>query len=280
MSVEEMFAGIPNEDERIEIVVEDEEKEGEEKETPSESQPEKTDDKESPSQEGEESEDKEESEDSTPDEDPEPKAEDQVPFHEHPRFKEVIQQKNDFKKMLEDQQTTHESQMADLTSKIEGVAEKATPQEMDPLFKQLYGDNPEAFAIYQQMQTRDKETLLAQVRQEIATEQQAKTQEVSKWNTWVDSELTSLETQGKKFDRNELMSVALKYKPTDDTGNISFAKAYEIMEQAGPKKNPEKTKAKKKAAALTTTKSKGEPTSEKVMTSHDLKNRSWYGYNS
>lgn len=74
---------------------------------------------------------------------PAPKADPQVPFHEHPRFKELIEEKNTFKSRLEENERTHKQQYADMQAKLEAFQKASTPKQEDALMARLKGIDPE-----------------------------------------------------------------------------------------------------------------------------------------
>lgn len=80
----------------------------------------------------------------------EPEEEKPTPFHEHPRFKELVEQKNEFKtqadRLREEAQQTRE-QLIKLQAQFE-VMHKPEPQE-DPMLAQLREVNPDFAAHYE-----------------------------------------------------------------------------------------------------------------------------------
>lgn len=253
---EDFFANIPREgeDDEIEFSLE------EETETPAESQPETTNEEEEPSQEG----------DNIPDESPQ---EENIPFHKHPRFQEVIQEKNTLKEQLEDQRKRFEELESSFDKKIDSL-QSPTQQQLDPNLVTLLGENPDHHRAWKNSLQAQKDAWMKEVRESIAKEQQEQQAETARWNKWVEDSISGLESEGKKFDRNKLMDVAVKYRPTDDQGNIDFSKAYELYEQLTPK-DTAKSKARKKAASLSDATNVGGSTGKKIITSQDVRNRSW-----
>lgn len=63
----------------------------------------------------------------------------ELPFHEHPRFKELIEQKNQFKQQV-DQYTR---QMADMERRFAELQKQNTPKPQDALMERLKGIDPE-----------------------------------------------------------------------------------------------------------------------------------------
>jgi hypothetical protein len=123
----------------------------------------------------------------------------------------------------------------------------------------------------------------AQIKQELLEDQtreaKAKAEEEAKWTDWVNDSLDKLEDSGKKFDRNELQAIALKYLPSDEQGNIDFGKAYEIMtelKRVEAAAKVQKDTARKEIGSLaTTSKSGAESAKPKFETQQSLRNRSF-----
>lgn len=233
--------------------------------TPAESQPESNTEEEKPSQDGDNSPDETEDE---PQE--EAKSEEQVPFHEHPRWKE---RETDWQKRLD-------AALAEQERKFQEQIEQVKPQSkeettIDPNLVPLIGDDPHVHKLWHDMRQKEREQIVQEAQERLLQKQTQEREASQKWEQWVDSEVSKLESEGKKFDRNELMKIAVDYKPTDDQGNISFAKALQILEATKPQKS-EKAKARKEIAEQVSGDIQGEPEESKVVTSKDLRNKSWY----
>ena len=155
---EELLADIPKEGEEQNPFKTDEK----EKETPSESPTkEKTEQEKSPPQEGEEG--KEEKPDNTPDED-------KVPFHKHPRWKEVQEDRRQLKEQV-DELTRFKEEVAPKLSRLE---EQRQP--IPKWFADTFGENETA---WQEFQNYDKKRR-DEVKQEIYQEQQKAFQDQEK----------------------------------------------------------------------------------------------------
>jgi hypothetical protein len=66
----------------------------------------------------------------------------QIPFHEHPRFKEVIEQKNQFKQQLEQAQRQQE-ELQRMVEEMRRSQEANKPKPQDALMERLKGIDPE-----------------------------------------------------------------------------------------------------------------------------------------
>ena len=66
------------------------------------------------------------------------------------------------------------------------------------------------------------------------------------WEGWVKEQIDDLEEFHGRVDRNRLQAIMVKYKPTDEEGNLDFQAGYELMQDLDTKTS--NTAAKKKIA--------------------------------
>ncbi len=167
----------------------------------------------------------------------------------NPRFKEVIEEKNFFKKQAEEQN----ARIAELTRLVETSTKVDTHVEIPDWFKGIYGDDVNA---YQNYLMTERQSIIEQAKREIITDQQRQVAEqearVQRWNDYSTNSMDSLQAEGKSFDRNELMAFMLKWQPTDAQGNFDFNKGYELMSMTKPA-TQEKSKARKAIADISQT---------------------------
>jgi len=243
---DDILAGIPSDsdsDEAIDSMF-DEKKDEQVKETPAES-PTGTETKteESPSHQGE-------PEDSTDDES-------KLPFHKHPRWKEMYETN----KTLKEQNELMLEKLSRLDDVSERVTELAKSRDTQPTavpewFARLYGNDPEVYRLYNEASTQEKASMREEIKREVAKElqqeEQQRQQSLKQGIDWVQKNIQSLKDSGEQFDENELKKVALDYKPTDDEGNIDFTKALSILKATKSSVNAEKSKARKEIGAAVT----------------------------
>lgn len=246
MTIKEELADIPSDG----LELKDIQKE-EEKETPAESPAEKKPEEE-----------KEEKQEQKPEENSE---EDKIPFHKHPRFKELVEEKNQYKQELDKLREEVQSQISEIKESRSGT-------KIPAWFTELYGENETAWNKYQEHDKENREEIKRELRDEIQREQKEKEESANKWNNWIEDQINSLKEEGKKFDRNELMKVMMEYKPSDENGNLDFQKGYQIMEVL-KKKDPEKINARKEI--VDEGNSKAEPQAKKWFTPDDMRGKGW-----
>mgnify|MGYP000275621227 CR=1 FL=1 len=168
------------------------------------------------------------------------------------------------------------------------LEQKFTPKQSEQQtiprwFANLYGENPEAWTEYQEYDVSRK----AEIKQEIIREQQEaaqhQEQEIKYWDKWVDTEINNL-VAGVNFDpkdKNELINVILKYKPTDANNQYDFMAGYELMQlervknQSTQAVEVDKKQARKVIADGTTKPSQGESRKQDYQTPATLRGKTW-----
>jgi len=232
----------------------------------------------------------EEEEETTSDEDEEeePKKEptkeseedeEKLPFHKHPRWKEITEQNKTLKAFKEKAEP--------ILNEVESIKEKLSTSDKEEIpkwFSDGYPENTEElWAVYKKQQKDQREEIKAELKAEMKAEKEAQQKENKELEEWRDNELQKLVDEGKKFNKNELIDVMLKYKPIDDDGNLDFQKGYEIYDALKVKKSPAKAEPKpkpsttaKKKIASTSTKSGSESDEDKeFLTPQDLRHKSF-----
>ena len=243
-------AGVP--------VVEDKE----EKETPADSQPATKPEKEDPSPQGDT-----EKKDEITETKENTEVHKDIPFHEHPRFKQLIEEKNTLKADLEKFKD-------DAEGKLNAIEKDSI--EMPKWFSDTYGDDEELWKNYQTGLQEQEERIRENVLSEIDNKTNAERESQNRIVTWRDNEVQRLTEEGKKFDKKELFDVMSKYQPTavDTDGNtvLSFDRGYELLQITKEATKDKVTPAlKKKAAALTGSSSKDTVTDKSFFTPKDFR---------
>lgn len=205
----------------------------------------------------------------TPEETPEEEKAKEVPYHENPRFRKLIEERN----RLREDNRTYEDRLTALERTKERP--EAAPTSVPDWFTEAFGADPKLYAKYRAHSDAERSQLREELREEIRAEAGKKADEGRKWEEWVETQLESLEDDGLKFDRNELMKFASDYTVVGKDGNIDFRKAHELLgkvKEGG--KTGGKSNERKKLGALGT--QKGEPTEKpKVYTSEEIRKTGW-----
>lgn len=249
---------------------------GQEKETPAESSTEQNQAETSPSSQGEEVQQEEsvtsQSEANTENE------EEKVPFHKHPRFKALIEEKQQLKQTVE-QLLPLRDEVERMKNEIQQRGVKETPTQIPSWFSNAFGDNEYVYQEWknyeEQRSQTEREQIKAELKQEFQAAAQQRAQEEQRWNNWVDENINSLKEQGYNFNQNELMKIMMDYTPTDDQGNLSFEKGYKLYERL-KQPNSSSSKEKKDIASKSISENKPDVKSRDYKTPDDLRGKSWF----
>lgn len=197
----------------------------------------------------------------------EPVAEDNVPFHQHPRW---VEREKELKELRE-----RDEAMAAELAEIRAAKTSQEDTEIPAWFSELYGDNVTAYQKYQEHEQSRTEEIKNQILTEQQTAAQKAQQETERWNKWVEDEISSLQAEGNTFDRNKLINTMLEYSPTDANNNLDFKKGMAIYKALEGKPDTAKAEARKELADTATVTTKGEPAKKDYMTPAELRNKSW-----
>lgn len=196
------------------------------------------------------------------------------PFHEHPRFKQLIEGRKQDKEKIDQLQ----NQLNETLSKFQTIEQQNQPIEIPKWFSNVYGEDETAWKEYDLYQ----KSMRDEVKQEIEKDREGQIlkqqDEAAKWQKWMNAKVQELEDEGLKFDRNELLKVVTEYRPFNAKDEIDFKKAYEILKNQKElekyKSNAEKGK-RKAFGSLTDTDEKGEIKPLEYQTHESLKGKDW-----
>lgn len=206
-----------------------------------------------------------EKEEPSPEGDKIPVQKKEIPFHEHPRWKQREKDWEDRYHALED---TYNAKFQELEQKVQPKND-----EIPKWFSTLYGQNLEAWNEYSKYESSMRANIKAEALAEVKKESDKQVAETKRWNSWVEKSIQDLEEEGLEFDKNELMKIAMDYQPSDAEGNISFRKAYEILVKFKGEDKP-KSAAKRELAATTVSRSQ-EGSKQTFLTPKDVRNKDW-----
>lgn len=200
--------------------------------------------------------------------------EESLPFHKHPRWKQQLEENKALRQQLEELQTFRQQ--------VEPLIPQA-PAPSEPLPKwwvDLYGETPEAYQVYLSHEKEKEEALIEKAAQRIKSEEQRKIDEANNYNKWIESEMSAMESEGLKFNRNELNKFLVDFQaeygtlPLTANGQIDFRKGLQMFQKFTPPKT-DVTEAKKQVAtksAPTNSTTSNEPKAPKVGS---LYNKRW-----
>lgn len=257
----------------------DEQLKEKETETPSESSNETNEKEAKPSEEGETKAD--ESGETSPATNTPPEK--QVPFNEHPRWKQIYDENKRLKEQVE-------SQMREQQERLQKIEERTTVPssvEIPDWFKETFGDNADLYQKYKREE--DKRFQEVQERMERqrneAYEQEQRT--LAQANEYVASSIGELRSEGLLQDENAFRKFILDYHgkygaiPEDGYGNIDFRRSLSLFNEINSAKveaQAAKAKARKTIASDTESAPTNTPSEKpkEYMTAKDLRNVSWY----
>ena len=163
-------------------------------------------------------------------------AEENLPFHEHPRFKELVSEKNKFKEEAE----SLKARMEEIESRLESNDEEDGSIEI-PATPYWFTGSEEDWKNYylseekrmSQIEERAVEKAIARIEEKQANQ----SKEAQTYEKWVEDGLETLKESGAKFDQNKLLKIMVDYKPSDEEGSLDFNKGYEIYQLLESKDN-------------------------------------------
>lgn len=181
-----------------------------------------------------------------------------VPFHEHPRFKEIIKARQEAEAKA---QAAENANLA-LTKRLDGI-EQSLPkgEEIPSWFTDGFGDNPELWSKFNSYNQETRGQLKAEIIEEMKGEEQAKVQKEEEGKQFVREEIQRLKDDGNDFDENKLKKVMVDYQVLDFDKGLEL---YKVLEKEG-----DNSAARKKIASSTQPSGKSEGES-KVKTLGDM----------
>lgn len=188
-----------------------------------------------------------------------------VPFHEHPRWKELHSQNKMLNKTLEQIRQENEatkSQMQSMMKAFEALQVKPE-DELDPRFKDVVGDDENAKAFYEYMRemiTNEKQLTKKEVLEELKKSQEEQKSAVDQYQEAIDSRFTEMEAEGLEFDRDEVLKFAKEN--ASDGYLLDFKVAYKLLNEVKQAKKAQESASKKEKASLVSSKTTTTPESD------------------
>jgi len=204
-------------------------------------------------------------------------AEENIPFHKHPRFKELIEENKKLKEEIEQTRT-------EFSQKLESIKNEPTTEQIPESFKKLYGDSPEIWAAWNEYLSEEKVKIKEEVFSDIRAEAEKKEKEASllkqkekEAQQYFENQFAEIESQDGKIDRNAIIKILDQYHCIDPETNLYDIKAaYDIYKKIN-KVDSEKSNKRKELADTTT--SSGNSTSEgKPVAWDSIRNKGWGVY--
>lgn len=136
-------------------------------------------------------------------------SQEQVPFHEHPRFQELVKEKNEYKEKYEGLEARF--------SEIENKFKPAQPVEEENVPDPF--DDPKGYAEY------IKQSAIA----ELEAKQQASSEAERKAQELIDSQFEKLRETDKDIDEEKVSEFAMEYGITNQDKNSKLFGQYDLI---------------------------------------------------
>jgi len=191
---------------------------------------------------------------------------DDRPLHKDKRFKQVIEERN---RLREEREALLREQAEFYKSKAETPAQKGSDK--PEWFKKYFGDDEEAWKGFQGMAESAKKEAKKEAIEEYEARQTEAQESTKRANEWVKERISELKESGESFDENALRNVMVKYRPTDEEGNLDFRAGLELLKLQQPDAKEKGQTRRKLADSLNSKPGKTEPTERGYQTSASLR---------
>ena len=196
----------------------------------------------------------------------------EIPFHEHPRWKE---REAAWEKRFSDQEVA-------FNKRLEEIGTVATHKEMkSDEIPEWFGGDAKQWKAFQDHFQNNLKAVEDRAYERIKNEKETQDKAIADANNWFEESHKTLESEnGLTIDRNQLLETALKYELIDTKGRWNYRAALEIMKSSGLVSKDANLKDRKDFAKATVRGSnKGENTDKSIVTSDDFatgkKERPW-----
>lgn len=186
-------------------------------------------------------------ESSTADKGEDAKAE--VPFNEHPRWKELLEK--------DKQRDAELAELRSFKEQAEPLISRFQPKE-DVNIPSWFGGDEDSWEEFSGYLNSLKGEAKAEAIREIKAEQENQNLRVKEANDWFESNVAEIEAKGEKVDRNMLLKTAMDFELVDTQGRWNYKAAAEILKRGNTDATAANLEAKKKAASATVSENSAE----------------------
>jgi hypothetical protein len=186
-----------------------------------------------------------------------------VPFHEHPRFKELIEENKNLKGFKE---------------KYEPILSKLQPSE-DVEVPPWFGGNKEAYKMFLADMGKREENIRQQAVKEFETKTERDKTLYQEAQSHFEKSVAEVEASGIKVDKNRLLKITEQYSLVDTQGRWNYKAAAEIIKAQDAAKIASRTEAEsvkdeknKQIIDLSKKEKSVEPKSKDYRTNEDFEN--------
>jgi len=196
-----------------------------------------------------------------------------VPFDEHPRWKE---RESEWKNRFNEQEKRHQDDIAELRKEF-GQNRKEENSQIPSWF----GGTQEQWDQYREWTDKQRKDAEDNALKRISETQSAQEKAVKEATEYMKTEMASIENdktlnpEGKKIDPNKLLKIVVDNDLIDSKGRWNYRAGWRLM-QADKTSAAPNIKDRKQIADATNSSGKGEPKPKNFKTTDDFKsNRPW-----
>lgn len=195
-----------------------------------------------------------------------------IPFHEHPRWK---QREQEWQNRFNDQETRHTQAIEDLRKEFGGKKSNDDRPEKVPKW---FGGNQEQWDEYCAHENEREERAVEKALSRITEGKTAQDKAIKEATDFMRDEISAIESdknlnpKGDKIDPNKLLKIVMDNDLVDSQGRWNYRAGYRLMNQgAGSTQTTNVADRKKMAAVTTSTDHKGNDKPSAFKTSEDFK---------
>ena len=199
-------------------------------------------------------------------------ADDKLPFHEHPRWK---QREDEWNKRFNDQEQRHQDDLKAIREEF-GAAKKANAENTE--IPSWFGGTQEQWDQYRDWNEHQLQAAEDRAIKRLGSSKEAEDKAVQEATDYMKSEIAGIESDktlnpsGDKIDPNKLLKIVMDNDLIDSKGRWNYRAGWKIMQQSKGSTIPDK----KKIAGAVGSDNKGESKPAAFKTSADFKkNRPW-----
>jgi len=199
-------------------------------------------------------------------------ADKDIPFHEHPRWK---QREDEWNKRFNDQEQRHQDDLRAIREEF-GAAKKANAENTE--IPSWFGGTQEQWNQYLEWNGQQLQAAEDRAIKRLNEGKESEDRAVKEATEYMKSEITAIESDkeinptGEKIDPNKLLKIVMDNDLVDSKGRWNYRAGFRIMQQSKGSVIPDK----KKVAAAVGSDNKGEAKPAAFKTTADFKkNRPW-----
>jgi len=199
-------------------------------------------------------------------------------FADHPRFKELINEKNELKKKLNEQSDEFAKLREEVEAKIENTKSSETQPASEPVPTYFNGDEEAYRAFSKDLDARiskAREEAKAETLRELDNKTSSEKKAIEDAKVYFQSQVDEIESDsGEKVDPNKLLKTVLDNDLTDSKGRWNYKAGWRLL-KASKAPVKKENKERKEIAGVTTSNNRAEKKPSPYATSKDFKGKSW-----